>query len=398
VASIYVHFPWCLSKCPYCDFVSFAVEPKEIDHAGYAKAVLREAEVRSRDIAKRGKPIAITSIYVGGGTPSLWEPHELGRVLKGFFALFHVSHDAEITVECNPTSLDRQRAIALRDWGVNRLSIGVQSLCAASLRFLGRRHDPDGARRAIDAALQAGIERLSADLIFGLPNQSADDARAEALALATTGVQHLSCYELSIEPDTLFGERRKRGLLPMADESTVADAFVAIDAALEARGFRHYEISNYATAGQESQHNLTYWRGDEYIGLGVAAFGFLRHGAGGTRYQNVDDPKKYIVATQAAPQPPRMKSRQIESGLLMSSESLDKQALFRERIMLGLRIAEGVDLARAGRDLGIDPWTSHRLKAIDKLTRCGRLTRAGDILRIPHAAWLYTNDTVSSLF
>lgn len=397
MASIYIHFPWCLAKCPYCDFVSYASEREDIDHAGYADAVLREAEGRVRQLAARGRSLEIGSIFFGGGTPSLWEPAELGRVLARLRAIFPVKADLEISVECNPTSLDADRARALRDVGVDRLSIGTQSLRAEQLKFLGRLHDPAGAQRAIEAALASGIGRVSTDLIFGLPDQSTEDAREQALALAATGLKHLSCYQLTIEPGTQFGERRKRGLLPMADEAVVADAFLAIEAALEARGLRHYEISNYAVPGEEARHNLAYWRGDEYLGLGCAAFGFARdedRAGHGLRWRNAIEPKKYVEATR------KMRDDVLGEGdgVSMFAEELDGAALLRERIMLGLRLAEGVDLGRAGVDLGLDPWTPERLRAIDRLVERGRLARDGDVLTIPRAAWLFTDDIASRLF
>lgn len=400
MASIYIHFPWCLAKCPYCDFVSYASEREDIDHVGYADAVLREAEGRARQLAKRGRVLEVGSIFFGGGTPSLWEPRELGRVLGRLREVFPDRPDGaelEISVECNPTSLDAVRARALGDVGVNRLSIGTQSLRAEQLKFLGRLHDPDGARRAIEAALGSGIARVSTDLIFGLPDQSTEDARAQALALADTGLRHLSCYQLTIEPGTQFGERRKRGLLPMADEAVVADAFLAIEEALEARGLRHYEISNYAVPGEEARHNLAYWRGDEYLGLGCAAFGYARDPGRvghGVRWRNAIEPKRYVEATHA------MKDDVLGEGdgVSMFAEDLDATALLRERIMLGLRLVEGVDLGRASADLDIDPWTPERLRAIDRLVERGRLTRDGDVLKIPRAAWLFTDDIAARLF
>ena len=399
MASIYIHFPWCLAKCPYCDFVSYAAEREDIDHVGYADAVIREAEGRARQLAARGRTMDVGSIFFGGGTPSLWEPRELGRVLDRLRAIFPTTSELEISVECNPTSLDAERAQGLRDAGVNRLSIGTQSLRAEQLKFLGRLHDPDGARRAIDAALGSGIARVSSDLIFGLPDQSTEDARAQAEALAATGLRHLSCYQLTIEPGTQFGERKKRGLLPMADEGVVADAFLAIEESLEARGLRHYEISNYAEPGEEARHNLAYWRGDEYVGLGCAAFGYAQNAAkegprAGLRWRNTLEPKRYVEATR------RMKDDVLGEGdgVSMFAEELDASALLRERIMLGLRLAEGVDLTRAGEDLGIDPWTPERLKAMDRLTARGRLARADGVLKIPRAAWLFTDDIASRLF
>lgn len=379
MSSIYIHFPWCLAKCPYCDFVSYATDRESIDHRAYADAVVREAEARAR--ANESRDLEVASIFFGGGTPSLWEPAELGRVLARLRSLFPTPKGAEleITVECNPTSLDGERAVALRDAGVNRLSIGTQSLRAEQLKYLGRLHDPDGARRAIEAALGSGIDRVSTDLIFGLPDQSVDDACSQADTLASTGLRHLSCYQLTIEPGTQFGERKKRGLLPMADDGVVADAFLAIEKTLEARGLRHYEISNYAAPDHEARHNLAYWHGDEYVGLGCAAYGRV----GGVRYRNELDPKKYVAKADAP---------------TIFTEELDALALLRERIMLGLRLDGGMDLGRAGRELGIDPWTKDRVKAIDAQIARGRLVRRGDVIEIPRAAWLFTDDVASRLF
>lgn len=401
LASIYIHFPWCLAKCPYCDFVSYATERDDIDHAGYADAVLREVEARARYLEADGSEARrFGSVFFGGGTPSLWDPRELGRVLARLRQRFAIDDDAEITVECNPTSLDGDRARALVEVGVNRLSIGTQSLRQEQLRYLGRLHDPAGAQAAVAAAIEAGVPRVSTDLIFGLPDQTPEDARDQAETLASAGLRHLSCYQLTIEPGTQFGERKKRGLLPMADEGAVADSFLAIDEALERRGLRHYEISNYAEPGHEARHNLAYWRGDEYIGLGCGAYGYVRTprsgrgAARGVRWRNAIVPKDYVTRTRS------MRSVAIDErdGVTVMREELTSEALLRERIMLGLRIAEGVDLALAAEDLGIDPFTPARLRTIAALTERGRLVREGDVLCVPRAAWLFTDDTASRLF
>jgi oxygen-independent coproporphyrinogen-3 oxidase len=395
VASIYVHFPWCLAKCPYCDFVSYATDREAIDHTGYADAVIREAEARARQLEGRDeRALRVTSVFFGGGTPSLWDPAELGRTLARLRALFDIDSGAEVTVECNPTSLDGERARGLLEAGANRLSIGTQSLRAEQLRFLGRLHDPAGATAAVRAAIDAGVPRVSTDLIFGLPEQTPEDAVEQALAIASSGLLHMSCYQLTIEPGTQFGERRKRGLLPMADDGAVADAFLAIDEALEGRGLRHYEISNYAAPGEEARHNIGYWRGDEYVGLGCGAFGFVRDSGGGIRWRNAIVPKDYVARTRAL----RTDKIGEEDGLSVMAEALDGHALLRERIMLGLRMAEGVDLARAGSDLDVDPWPLDRVRAASSLVDRGRLERDGDVLRIPRRAWLFTDDTASRLF
>ncbi len=374
-AGVYVHFPYCLAKCPYCDFASY-VPPgppgtgaKGIDHAGYADAVLRELAARAPSFEGR----RIESVFFGGGTPSLWEPRELGRVLAGICASLDVSPDVEVTVECNPTSLDEERARALLAAGVGRLSIGVQSLDDARLRTLGRLHDASGARRALEDARRAGVPRVSGDLIFGLPEQSPEQARDEALALVDLGLSHVSAYQLTIEPGTRFGELARRGRLPLADEGAVAESFLAIDEALGARGLAHYEISNYARPGEQARHNLGYWRGDEYLGLGTAAYGFVLEGEDdGVRYRNDPLPDRYLA------------------GAPDTREPIDGAARARERIMLGLRMAEGVDLGRA--------LTPERERALGWLEGRGRVVREGMRLRIPPSAWLWTDDTAARLF
>jgi oxygen-independent coproporphyrinogen-3 oxidase len=418
---VYVHFPWCLAKCPYCDFVSYGKAAGEIDHRGYADAVLRELDSRGEPMAHR----KIESVFFGGGTPSLWEARELGRVLSAILALTRGSglrapgfrpesafpgacspepgadRAIEVTVECNPTSIDEDRARALVDAGVNRLSIGVQSLNDDRLRFLGRLHDPRGAIEALRGALRAKVPRISADIIFGLPGQTPKEACDEVVALADLGLEHLSCYQLTIEPGTRFGELAKRGRLPLADDGAVAESFLAIDDLLSARGFVHYEISNYARPGQEARHNLGYWRGDEYLGLGCAAYGFLRNErrprrnesenenesesetACGLRYRNDVAPQRYAA------------------GAPCSEEPLDAAALMRERIMLGLRTRDGVDLDEAETSLGAPGWTASRQRAASWLSERGRIVRdgtRGSRVRVPREAWLWTDDTAARLF
>jgi oxygen-independent coproporphyrinogen-3 oxidase len=398
-ASVYVHFPWCLAKCPYCDFVSYAKPREEVDSSGYADAVVREVEARRSATGPR----SVRTVFFGGGTPSLWEPSELGRVLGAIRGAYDCASDLEVTVECNPTSLDRARADALARVGVNRLSIGTQSLDAEQLRFLGRLHDPAGALAAIDGALASDVARISTDLIFGLPGQAPAEASAQAVRLVEREsggrrLSHLSCYQLTIEPGTQFGALAKLGRLPLADDGIVAEAFLAIDEALGARGFGHYEISNYAIPGEEARHNLGYWRGEEYVGVGCAAYGMLRDARGATspglRYRNAIDPKAYVAATRGA-----NGDRVGEGdGVSISSEPLDAIALLRERIMLGLRLAGGFDLAAAGADVGLDPFTPERTRAIDRLAERRRLVREGERLRIPREAWLWTDDTAARLF
>jgi oxygen-independent coproporphyrinogen-3 oxidase len=331
-------------------------------------------------------------VFFGGGTPSLWEAPELGRVLAGLKSAFGdaMAPDAEVTVECNPTSIDGDRARALLDGGVGRLSIGVQSLDDDRLRFLGRLHDARGGVRAVHDAIRAGVPRLSADLIFGLPGQTPEQARDEALQLADLGLAHLSCYQLTIEAGTRFGELARRGRLPLAEEGAVAESFAAIDGALGNRGLEHYEVSNYAKPGQEAAHNLGYWRGHEYLGLGCAAVGFVRtetdgQQARGVRWRNDVSPERYL-----ADPAPSTDGR----------EALDAETLLRERIMLGLRTRDGVDLDEAADELRCASrgWTEERERAAAWLLERGRIVRGQARVRIPPDAWLWTDDTAARLF
>ncbi len=407
---VYVHFPWCLKKCPYCDFVSFAEDPQLIEHERYADAVIAELERRAEALTNR----TLKTVFFGGGTPSLWAPSAMGRVLAAIVrAATNVTSDLEVTAECNPTSLDEDKARALVDVGINRLSVGVQGTDRERLEFLGRLHDPAGGLAAVEAAVRAGVPRVSADLIYGvaLPlsspeagqgarylaggpvrEQAPSDAAAEARRVAETGVTHVSAYSLTIEPGTRFGELSRRGKLPIANEDIVADTFFAIEEALGAAGLEHYEISNYARPGDEARHNLGYWRGHDYLGLGCAAFGTVSGSSSGQpaswalRYRNLIDPARYIRAALAG------------DADIESEEALSPDTRLRERIMLGLRLRSGFDLADAATDLGEQVWTDARRNAAKRLEARGKLDVQGSRLRIPRDAWVLADGIAAELF
>lgn len=387
---VYVHFPWCLAKCPYCDFLSVPTARNDIPHAGYAEAVLDELARRTELLEAR----APSSVFFGGGTPSLWQPRELGRVLSAI-APRGATPELEVTVECNPSSLDERRAGELRDVGVNRLSIGVQSLDDERLRFLGRLHDRAGGLRAVRAATAARFESVSADLIFGVAGQTPEAAADEVRTIADLGVTHLSAYALTIEPGTQFGALAKQRRLPLLDEARVAESFTAVDEALTRAGFEHYEISNFARDGRRSRHNLGYWLGEEYLGLGTGAWGTVSVGERRVRYRNTQSPARYLDAraTWRATDP----FTSDPDGLVPIVEELAPNTLLSERILLGLRLAEGLDLTRAGAELGIEPWTAERTRAVDRMLARGRLVRDGDRLRIPTDRWLLADGTIAEV-
>lgn len=436
----YVHFPWCLKKCPYCDFLSIPVEPQRLTspgssprrlprapldapsarqvlpHEAYADAVLWELEARLPGLNLTTRP---ASIFFGGGTPSLWAPEQLGRVVTALSrggpprnpapgAARGATETAapppetpaleapplEVTVECNPTSFDEEHARRLVDVGVNRISLGVQSLDPGRLEFLGRLHDPEGALQAIAAARRAGVPRVSADLIFGVAGQTPEQAAAEVRRLAATGVTHLSAYALTIESNTHFGTLARRGQLPLLDEGLVAESFRAVDEALEAEGFLHYEISNYAREEHFALHNLGYWRGHDYLGLGTGAWGTVRLGGGSRlRYRNTPSVERYLESwTGQSSADPYAEGRH-----LADREPIDPETELRERLLLGLRLRDGLDTAQAEAEVGVELWSPRRRRARDKLLRSGRLAWDGVRLWIPPDQWLFADGIIADL-
>ncbi|MFI5306056.1 MAG: radical SAM family heme chaperone HemW [Polyangiales bacterium] len=379
--SVYVHFPWCLQKCPYCDFASGAIRRPDVPHRAYAEALLAELRLRGPAVATE----TLASVFFGGGTPSLWSASELGRVLDAVRGVFAAEvDDLEVTVECNPTSLDRTSARALRDAGVNRLSIGVQSLDDAQLRFLGRLHDASSGLRAVQDALSE-MPRVSADLIFGLPGQPPEQAVEHARALAALGLRHLSVYGLTIEPGTQFGQLHAKGRLPLAREDDVATAFEQISAALQVEGFEHYEVSNYAWPGERARHNEHYWRGGAYLGLGAGAVGCLHEGAGrGRRYRNEPKPERYLACSGSP-------------AIEVFEERLGPEELVREQLMLGLRTRDGVSLERAAAVSGVDPRKG-RERALSRAQDRADVLLEDRMLRVPHGRWLHLDSIVAGLF
>lgn len=379
--SVYVHFPWCLQKCPYCDFASATIRRDEVPHAAYADAVLRELAWRAGTIADA----TLASVYFGGGTPSLWDASELGRVLRAVRERFpRAIEPLEVTVECNPSSLDAGRARALVGAGASRLSIGVQSLDERRLRYLGRLHDAEGALTAVRAARSA-IDNVSADLMFGMPGLSADAAAEYARRLADLDVAHLSVYALTIEPNTQFGQLHAKGRLEVAPDEMFAASFHAVERALGSVGFAHYEVSSYARAGRESAHNRHYWRGGAYLGLGAGAVGCVHTGPGASRrYRNDPTPARYL-------------ERSGERTVEVSDEALGVQELVRERWMLGLRTSDGIDLASVRESIGVDPLEG-RHAAVERALARGNLVRVGERLRVPHERWLHLDGIIASVF
>jgi len=376
--SVYVHFPWCARKCPYCDFATEPIRAIELPHEEYADAVLRELEARAPDLQGR----VLTSIFFGGGTPSLWGPRALGRVLAGIAGAFDVvSDEFEVTVECNPSSLTPSNVTLLREAGVGRLSVGVQSLRDPHLRFLGRLHDSARAVSALEEAVRE-MPRVSADLMFGMPGQTLDELGADIARVADTGVRHVSAYALTIEEKTMFGSLHRAGKLRVTPEEQYADLFEHAERCFADFGWTHYEVSNYAAPGEESRHNLHYWRGGAYVGLGAAAVGCLDQGSGhAERWRNDANPRRYLV----------------QDTLEAEVEELGPDEIIREAWMLGLRTSDGMDLSATQTRAGRDPKVG-REREVARALEMGNLLQVGDWLRVPQDRWLKLDGIVRDLF
>jgi oxygen-independent coproporphyrinogen-3 oxidase len=268
--------------------------------------------------------------------------------------------------------------------------LGVQGLDSKRLAFLGRLHDGRGALGAVETSISAGFSRVSADLIFGVAGQTPDAARREALSVAALGPTHVSAYALTIEPGTRFGELARAHRLPLLSDDAVAASFEAVHDALTTSGFEHYEISNFARDGHYAEHNLHVWRGGSYLGLGAGAWGTVDLAPGRVRYRNVSSVVRYLGSVAEA-------SLFQLSPLVAASERSSPEIALSERVLLGLRLREGVDFSRAEAETGATAWTAERQEASARLIERGDLIREGETLRIPPHTWLFADRVVREL-
>ena len=290
--SLYVHFPWCVRKCPYCDFNSHQVKG-EIPEQDYIAALLKDLDY---ELSLTPNPQPLTSVFFGGGTPSLFSARAIGAVLEGAQKRLGFASDIEITLEANPGTADEANFRGYRAAGVNRLSIGVQSFDAAKLRALGRIHDPDGARRAFRLARDAGFDNINLDLMYALPQQTPEEARADLEAAFALSPEHLSYYHLTLEPNTEFHAQPP----PLPDEDTAWDMQLEGQRQLAAQGYAQYEVSAYARPGRQCRHNLNYWRFGDYLGIGAGAHGKLTSEGRITRRARRKQPRSYLEAAGTA--------------------------------------------------------------------------------------------------
>ena len=358
---VYVHWPFCASKCPYCDFNSH-VRAGGIDEPRFLRAFLAEL----RHWAELAPDREVTSVFFGGGTPSLMSPDSVGAILEAVAASWRVRDDSEVTLEANPSSVEAARFRGYRAAGVNRVSLGVQSLDDMALRTLGRLHTVNEARAAIEVA-RATFGRYSFDLIYARPGQTLDAWREELGQALSLAGRHLSLYQLTIEPETPFAALHRRGKLRVPGAEAARDLYALAQDLTGAAGLPAYEISNHAAPGEECRHNLTYWRYGEWAGIGPGAHG--RVAAAGMRR-----------ATSAERQPELWLERVATHGHGIA-EALPLQPAEQadEALLMGLRLSEGLDLERLAAVSGMQPsmHVVDELIARDLLERCdGRRLRA----------------------
>ena len=355
--ALYVHIPFCRRKCNYCSFISY--ENKESSIPDYILALQKELLYYTGSNT-------ISSIYFGGGTPSLLSVKQLNDILQTIHTVFRVDDKSEISLEANPGTIDTNYLSAIRKAGFNRLSLGIQSLQDKELAILGRIHTTDEARAAIGFARNAGFDNLNLDLIYGLPGQTLAEWHDTLLATITLGAEHLSLYGLSLEQNTPLWQAIEEKSIPAPDPDLCADQYEMAEDILSSYDYQQYEISNWAKAGRECRHNLVYWQYRSYLGIGVGAHSFT----GNRRFSNTPELDTYIpiFTNDLAP-------------VYDVNEKINPQLQIAERIILGLRLNRGIIIAELNHQSGINIMEYYN-KQIKELTTAGLLEYKNGILRL----------------
>ncbi|MGQ0652154.1 MAG: radical SAM family heme chaperone HemW [Betaproteobacteria bacterium] len=362
--ALYVHIPWCVRKCPYCDFNSHE-RKGPLPEDAYVERLLADLEALLPSVWGR----RVISIFIGGGTPSLFAPASIDRLLSGVRARLQLEPGCEITLEANPGTVEAGRFAGFRDAGVNRISVGVQSFDERMLQALGRIHSAGEARRAIGAALEA-VGNVNADLMYGLPGQDLDMARRDVESALASGVPHLSAYQLTIEPNTVFYSRPP--LLPV--DEAIADMQRLIEGALAGAGFEHYETSAFARPGHRCRHNLNYWEFGDYLGIGAGAHGKISFPDRITRHERIKQPMEYLQ----------------RPSTLAAEKTVPAAELPFEFMLNALRLVEGFPLALFQSRTGL-PFSVVR-KEVEKAEADGLVERDLQRLRPTERGRLFLNE------
>ena len=384
--SLYIHVPFCQTKCPYCDFNTY--QGIESLMPPYLEALAAELTTWGRLL--EGPEVG--TVFFGGGTPSYLPDGAIGDILAAAGTAFRLRPGAEVTIEANPGDLDSDKAGRWLAQGVNRLSLGVQSLDNGLLALLGRRHNADQAIAAFRTVGEAGFANVNLDLMYGLPHQTLAQWQDTLQRLAALSPAHISLYCLTLEEGTPLHRWVEQGKLPQPDPDLAADMYHYARELLAAGGYHHYEISNWSRPGLASRHNLAYWQNRPYLGVGPGAHSCL----GGYRFWDLDSPRAYVAAVKewadTAPQPPApLTAAGLEKvGPVGGCESISPDLAAAETMFLGLRLLDGLDLAQASARLGIDLAAKYQPQ-IEELLALELLERQGPVIRLSQAAYLIAN-------
>ncbi|MBX2839143.1 MAG: radical SAM family heme chaperone HemW [Gammaproteobacteria bacterium] len=368
--SIYIHLPWCLKKCPYCDFNSHE-KKAALPETDYVQALLRDLEQEMPDVWGR----TIASVFIGGGTPSLFSANALDQLLSGVRALTGLSPDTEVTLEANPGTFEQEKFSEFRALGINRLSIGIQSFNDESLHALGRVHNSDEASRAVDIAHNAGFDRINLDLMFGLPRQSASKARADVVTAIAMQPEHISYYELTLEPNTLFAKYPPDLPSPDSLEHYQNTGMELLDVA----GYQRYEVSAFAQPKRRCTHNLNYWQFGDYLGIGAGAHGKISFANTGTivRRSKHKHPTRYLALAESTER-------------ISTEQTLAEADTALEFMMNALRLKEGfpIPLFEQHTGLSLDRWQNQ----IESAQQAGLLTQSGLSIHPTDTGFRFLND------
>ncbi|MGC8518609.1 MAG: radical SAM family heme chaperone HemW [Steroidobacteraceae bacterium] len=366
--AVYVHFPWCVRKCPYCDFNSYTLRG-ELDETAYLAALRADLATQARDADER----EVISVFLGGGTPSLFSPRGIGELLDALRAELRCAEGLEVTLEANPGTIERGRFAEYRAAGVNRVSLGAQSFSSAQLQALGRIHSPEDTRHAAEELHAAGLENFNLDLMYGLPGQDVAGALGDLEAALALAPAHLSHYQLTLEVGTPFAARPP----PLPEEEPVEQMLTACRERLAAGGFEQYEVSAYARAARQCHHNLNYWQFGDYLGIGAGAHGKLTRAESGQvlRSAQAREPRRYIAcAAQGA----------------AGRQAVAAEQLPFEFMLNALRLRAGFEPALFCRRTGLD-WTA-AAGPLEALTERGLIERDGSRVRASGLGWRFLNE------
>ena len=373
MSGIYLHVPFCKSKCAYCNFFSLVTEKKVND---YVEALKREIVDRRPYLGDE----LVETIYFGGGTPSLLPTKCVEEILELLRKNYNIISNPEITLEINPDTIDKEKMSALKQLGVNRMSVGIQSFHDDDLKYLGRRHDSRHAMRVLEDLKAVGFEKITLDLIYGMPTLTEEKWNKNLDIFFSTGITHLSAYALTVEPKTILGQKIEKGELQgVSEEETIRHYDILVDRT-KANGFEHYEISNFAKEGCRSQHNSIYWKDIKYLGLGPSAHSY----DGNSRQWNVSNLTKYIQLVGSSEE-------------YYEKEILTLDDKFNEYIMTSLRTSWGCDIEKIERDYG-KSYASHFLKNVKRYLEMGEMLMDAGKYSLTENGKLFADGIAADLF